>query len=476
MRSVKPAPASHTQAPRYLYRWLPFAFEPKKTIAGLVSSSVLAASAAQIPDTVQGPSRCYSFEDLSFSESVKVNRLLTEIDKMTGTAEMIRSHIDLMVAARGALNYCEIELRLRQIKAKTFLLALPYDMVAPDPALYTLFYPQPTFPTWSKIPKFTVWYERRGEEAALQRLMDAGIEATTNLDNLNKAGSIMPASNIHKNYVASLPHEKKPRAVSYPQLSKILDKYREKGNLTNKYNSALMYAIDSFIEEVKYSINAKRNVSGLQFYVIDTDPDRILRNFPCNCAYIPKSNLIICDALLLKALSNWAVYDAGGAQARYAITLANDGIADTLLYWLVGHEIGHYMLKHDYAGYFNDHAPGQTATSAIGLTKSFEEAADAYAMARMPDVGKGWVHMTVNYTIQQLVARAAPNRNLNEKNEAIFIHESEHSHPNLLRRMYLLKKAAGAVDFLLEELESKTIVNSEKGARFPGVCVLANGK
>ena len=237
--------------------------------------------------------------------------VLQEIDRLEDTTAMFDAHIRLMQKAQGALNYCELERRLRRINAKTYLLALPYNQVTGPSLEFSLVYPQPLFPTWSRIPKFAVWYERKGQDAARQRLKTSGLSPDNNLSNLNKAGVIIPATTQHEQYSLVRAPEIKGLNQTYEGLFETLEFYRVNSHLSSDFNPTLMYVIDRYLAstpDLKYTINEKVSSGYLQFYVIDKDPKRLLVNFPCSCAYIPKSNLILCDKRALVALSKWAVY------------------------------------------------------------------------------------------------------------------------------------------------------------------------
>ena len=39
-------------------------------------------------------------------------------------------------------------------------------------------------------------------------------------------------------------------------------------------------------------------------------------------------------------------------QNNWALSVLNDGTSDLLLHWIIGHEIGHYSLGHDYGASF----------------------------------------------------------------------------------------------------------------------------
>ena len=161
----------------------------------------------------------------------------------------------------------------------------------------------------------------------------------------------------------------------------------------------------------------------------------------------------------------------------WALSTMNDGIADLLLHWMIGHEIGHYTLHHDYGAQFIGFEPtsAQAPKPPNKPINSDEAAADHFAFEHMPGHVKGWGHMATNYLIQQLVSIAAPKvSGVDEENQEIVLKESVYGHPNLLTRAYGLKTATGAVDFLLEEYQQRLKTSSTSGTSFTGLCSLAN--
>lgn len=424
---------------------------------------------------------CASTDDLSFSTSAALNKVLLEIDSFPGTSDMLQAHFEIMKTLQGTLNYCGIERRLRQLKAKTYLLAVPYEAVSGPTRAYSLSFPMPRFPTWSRIPKYSVWYERNGEVAAKKKLIDSGMVEADNLINLNRAGVLIPASNKHALYTTIESPNRTGLNPTYDGLYRTLEKYRASGALTNEYNPMLMQAASDYLSrqdpKIKFSINEAPSGELLQFYVIEKDPERILSYFPCNCAFVPRSNLIICDKKLLAALANWVTYGKGTKNLPSQVHLMNDAIADLLLYWLVGHEIGHFTLKHEYdARFLGFGSPTLPAVPpSVPITKQIETDADGFALQHMPASVQGWGHMATNFIIQQLVAHAKLNTATATAGDTkqIVVREPAYGHPNFLLRAYSLKEATGAVDFLLEQHQANTVSDPARGATLPGICTLA---
>ncbi|WP_143523665.1 hypothetical protein [Pararhizobium arenae] len=128
---------------------------PVRCVCLLVGLLFYTHSYAQV-STV--PGRCWLFSELNEHSSAQVDKLLLEIDGFGSTADMISAHMELMKQAQGALNFCEIETRLRKLGAKTYLLAMPYQFVTGLKAArnYSLTYVNPIFQTTSPIPKFAI--------------------------------------------------------------------------------------------------------------------------------------------------------------------------------------------------------------------------------------------------------------------------------------------------------------------------------
>lgn len=424
---------------------------------------------------------CATFSDLDASQNDAIDKLIKEIDELPQTAAMIDAHIQLMRSAAGGLSYCSIESRLRRLGAKTYLLALPYRAVVGDRPGFSLAYLQPRFPTWSQVPKYAIWYERRGHAESLRRLAEYGLRPEDNLTNLNHAGVVIEASGLHPSFTVVSSPSRDGLPETYNKLYEVLEQYRRDGNLDNSFNPMLMHAIDQYLPKghaTKYTLNDQITAGVLQFYVIDKDPLRLTRNFPCSCAFVPKSSIILCDRRVLHALSNWAVYGQGSERQNiWALSIMNDGIAGLLLQWVVGHEIGHYSLGHDYgASFIAFDDDRQQATDGKAPVTQQEAAADAFAFSGMPARIRTWGHMTTNFLIQQMVAIALGDdaRKLRSKDESIVVRDDGLGHPNLLTRAFSLKRATGAVDFLLEEYETRTVPNKSAGTQFPGVCSLSS--
>lgn len=450
-----------------------------RALLALLTFSSVAFGAEQPAEEKQQFDPCAATDDLSFSTSTALNKVLLEIDSFPNTSDMLQAHLEVMKTLRGTLNYCGIERRLRQLKAKTYLLAVPYEAVSGPTRDFSLTFPMPRFPTWSRIPKYAVWYERKGEAAARKKLIDSGMNEVENLNNLNRAGVLIPASNKHSLYTTVESPRRSGLNSTYEGLYRTLERYRASGALTNEYNPMLMHAANDYLSKqepkIKFSINDTPTGDLLQLYVIDKDPERILSYFPCNCAFVPHTNLILCDKKLLAALSSWVNYGKGTKDLPSQIHLMNDAIADLLLYWLVGHEIGHFTLKHEYDATFLAFGSPRlpVASPSAPITKRIEIEADAFALKHMPPNVQGWGHMSTNFIIQQLVAHARRYTATSGDTEQILVREPEHGHPNFLLRAYSLKEATGAVDFLLEQHQANTVSDPAKGASLPGVCALA---
>lgn len=427
--------------------------------------------------------QCTLVDNVSEELNNKLNNVIDQIDKIPNTLEMIQAHIELLRAAPDAVNYCDIERRLRRLSAKTYLLALPVEKMVDDAREFSLVYPQELFPTRSTIPRFAIWYERRGESVALDRLRDAGIDPRNNLTNLNFAGMLVEAEKHHERYAPPSVADAVPEDSKLTPLANDLNEYRKSGFLSNRHNVPLMYAASEYVRSVPdlhFTINSAVQSTNLSFFVIDSDPKRILVGYPCNCVYVPKTSIIICDKKLLDALEKWILYGRGDAGAPGILADVNTAISDLLLHWLIGHEIGHFI-NHDrfstkfLAAFGTDTEEANTPPKP---PKEMELGADRYAFEHFPSNLSGWGHMSVNFIIQQLVGIAVRSRSSLERSstDPIVVHEDEFGHPNLLSRAFSLKKATGAVDFLLEAYEQRLTVSFSAGARLSSVCALSRAE
>ena len=411
---------------------------------------------------------CTLVEQVSPEIGKQLDEYIEKIDKLPSTYNMAAAHIELLRAAPDDLNYCDIERRLRHLSGRTYLLALSVEAMTGKPSEYSLVYPQPLFPTRSKIPRFAVWYERGGRDAARAKLEAAGMDPANNLKNLNFAGVLSPAKNAHRRYLTPSDAGQEQDNSSASQLDKILAEYRDTGLLSNRYNVPLMYAAEQYVDTVpdlNFTINSRIQSNSLNIFVVDSDPKRVLAGYRCNCFFVPHTSTIICDKKLLEALENWLLYGRGDAKALGVLADVNAAISDLLLHWLIGHEIGHFI-HHDAFS-----IDATTVKEEPKPDKDMELTADKFAFENLPNNLKAWGHMTVNYLIQQLVALCTTALGTTST-APIVVRENQFGHPNLLSRAFSLKEATGAVDFLLEAYERRLNVSYTEGVRLPDVCAL----
>ncbi|MCF1465038.1 hypothetical protein FS827_27695 [Agrobacterium vitis] len=425
------------------------------------------------------PERCWLFSELDEEASVQVDKLLLEIDGFGSTTDMISAHMELMKQAQGALNFCEIETRLRKLGGKTYLLAMPYQYVTGLKAArnYSLTYVNPIFQTTSPIPKFTIWYEREGPSRAKQLLSMVGFDAEQNISNLNSTGMLVNASSQHPLYKITSDKDQESDPGKYKKQFDNLKQYEADGLLSYKYSPMLMHVIDQympFMKEKNYSINTPPTPDAISFFVIKEDPGRLLIGRRCGCYYLPTTT-ILCDEQLLAALQQWVKYGSGDdAQLSY-IVLMNNAIGDLLLHWVIGHEMAHKKYEDNYGAMFSSDDEERPVLPADNAPKKpprdMESRADTFAYEHLPPAIAGWSHMATNFIIQQLVGIANPQA-LGDKSSPIVVNETPYDHPNLLTRAYSLKNVTGAVDFLLEEYEARTVTDNQKGTKYYGICSL----
>lgn len=177
----------------------------------------------------------------------------------------------------------------------------------------------------------------------------------------------------------------------------------DRGLLSYRFAGRVREIAEEYVNRTRYAgriaINLPPQPDALNIYLFRYDAGmgkRFLRN---NCTAFPASEVILCDEALL---------DSAPSPPPLADTLKADGSRrpSPLLFWIVGHEIGHVVLRHDRAAFLfqasgngpeND-AGGNIVTEAARVddirTLNREEVdADRFAMRSLPiDSQKAWLH------------------------------------------------------------------------------------
>lgn len=413
--------------------------------------------------------QCASSAELTPADDKKVDEIIIKLDKIGDTSEMMSAHLKLMMAAPQAINYCTIEQRLRRLNLSTHLVAVPLEQLRLDPREFSILYPMERFQTWSIVPRFTIWYERGGADAALKIIERNGLDPAQNYRNLNDTGAAANAEAVHSKYQVSPSLSTLEGLDSFWNNS--LREYVEKGYLSNYFNTEILYALQDLVPNgERFSINNAPSNDVFSLYVVQSDPKRLLAGSHCNCGYLPGSRVIICDFELLKALRNWSRYTIS-AEDPAIMSVINSSTADFLFYWLLGHEVGHYVHKDNYQSNFT---PSSDRDRAEAHPKhSAELAADQFAIEHMPLQARSFAYMSLNMPIQQLYHMAEEANRL-KKIDPIALRSPPTGHPNLLLRLYNLKDATNSVDSMFEGWQ-KQFYDSTSGADFPSICSLAKG-
>lgn len=143
-------------------------------------------------------------------------------------------------------------------------------------------------------------------------------------------------------------------------------------------------------------INEAPDPQALNVYVFHYRPSlpRYLRN---GCNAFPADRLILCDHKLLDSIPATPPIKVAGAARRPA---------PALMYWVLGHEIGHILLEHDRSAFLafrsgpaSPHpvpAPAAAANAAaapdVRLLNRFETDADRFAISSLPvDTADHWL-------------------------------------------------------------------------------------
>jgi hypothetical protein len=394
-----------------------------------------------------------------------------------------QAHIDLIQREMGAINFCEIERRLRRLGLNTRLVALP-PALSYDPREYSLVFAHPMQD--GVVPRYSLWYERGGEAAAKRLLERVGLDVDGNLRRLNKVGIPAPATYVHQSYVMADKEDRTGLDRRYRRVYDVLSEYRSKGLLENRHNALLMHAAQTYVEPIeglRFSINDVFSKGVLQLFVIGEDPQGLMARLSCNCVYLPGTSIILCDSALLDALSNWVGYGRGhngwfgsaGLQfgpAPFLTEVQNESSASFVMHWLIGHEIGHFVMKHDYDNRFVPLVSNGSSKQTANI-RTFEASADDFAIRYMPRALKVTSPMTVNFLILTVFDHLRSQQNGGSlEGDKIFVREPKYGHPNFISRVFAFKRAYKLTDSLWDQLYARLRVSDSKGVTITSVCAV----
>jgi hypothetical protein len=434
-------------------------------------------SGADAPEALDSVCAIYG-QSVSNNE---INEELLRLDDLSSTAQLAIGFEELI--QRAGIDYCDVERRLRALNARTYLLAVPMANNGSAVEELTMTYAGRGGYFHPIAPRYSVWFERQGPEAA-QRLLDRyGIGAEANLRNLSSAGHLAWASSVHRKLeLKNLSEKEAGIGTPFGQLWKILTRYRAAGHLGYLHNVRLMYALESYLsskDAPKFAINRYAGPEVLSVFVVERDPERLLSrtSLQCNCGHMPNTNLIVCDDELLRALEGWNHYATGGfAGAR----LLNDLNDEFILNWIIGHEVGHYILGHAFGGRFDAVRDAPSSAFSTPATKrKLEEEADTFAAEHMSGYLIGGLIMSANLLFYQLYDSIGmpPGKPVLARK---VIYDSPADHPNMLFRLYSFRRAIGDSaglelnDSLWDGREEFLISSATSGLRFPTICEMAD--
>ena len=166
-------------------------------------------------------------------------------------------------------------------------------------------------------------------------------------------------------------------------------------------------------------------------------------------------------------LSRLIVYGRGDPdEPTYLSLITNDSIADFLFHWILGHEIGHFILSH----------PEYDAGVQPASQSQAELAADKFAVSHMPPYASAFGFMAINWLILEL-ANEAKKEQLQKggDDDKIRVSNPQVGHPNLLSRVYALRDVVFDVDSLHDEMQRKTVIDMINGAKLSSLCALGKG-
>jgi hypothetical protein len=204
-------------------------------------------------------------------------------------------------------------------------------------------------------------------------------------------------------------------------LDRELAEYSRKGYLADAYQSLVWHVAQPFVwhsdRERVMSVNGPRAPGGLNIYVLEKDPAHYFPALRCECRTVQPGDTILCDQALLdyirgllnepadgpfrrEFLETWI---KGRQQLGYTTTAADraaglaayeslaTAYAQSLLRWVIGHEIGHVRLDHLGAG-----GTGRSQDE-------MESAADSFVVDTLAEVGTGDDLLHFALTLESLI-------------------------------------------------------------------------
>ncbi len=141
------------------------------------------------------------------------------------------------------------------------------------------------------------------------------------------------------------------------RLVRILSSYQEKSILDESYSSIFLrigHGLSLLGETSGFVSNEFAPKNYFSIFVIDDDPERLLKAQKCSCALYPSTNIVLCDSSFLKAIyylyldaeihdKSSAFFDFLDHSSSHIQKLEK---ANLFLSWIVVHEFGHYAEEH----------------------------------------------------------------------------------------------------------------------------------
>lgn len=338
----------------------------------------------------------------------KIDELLLEADKAKNFQVMTNTLVSLLESADW-LNLQELELRLRELKASAYLIAIPVNLI-PN-GLTTAFYFHEDFLQESiKIPPYFLWVAVNGQKEAGDMMREAKIsDYADNINRLRITGFLTtltdkyPKIELHPNK-SNIPKDKEKS-----EIYRVLGEYVKNGYTDKKAAHIISKVINDFLVKSgsnrRFSVNNLPDMSLVNVYAINSDPGRHFEELECNCGYIPGTSAIVCDSKFLNKFQNIISMDnavpvlvtdrklnsvkppidsdlAEDSIIKEAVTIANNKFSYFLLQWVLGHELGHLILNHDFeTNYFDSHTMLSRASRIPPkVRREFEVAADEFSI------------------------------------------------------------------------------------------------
>lgn len=320
----------------------------------------------------------------------QVDEILLAADGTRNYLAISQTLVELLQAADW-LDFAELELRLRELNARSRLIAVPVEAAAPG--LTAMFPGKPsTLQAAARVPPFSLWVGVNGAAEAEQKLQEVhAATARDNLARLRLTGVLTPLHSAHERFEPRPDAARVPSEPSAAKMYEVLSDYVRRGYVSRESTHLVARVVNDYLVQqggsLRFSVNQLPDSSIINVYVLASDPDGHFSRLDCNCGYVPGTRAIICDDKFLRQFRRMIHIDdaAEWEGAEDVIQVINVNFSYFLLQWIVGHELGHLVLGHDFETNYFDAHPMLTAGNRVPpkVRRDFELAADRFAIEKL---------------------------------------------------------------------------------------------